>query len=332
MIPIIDNPTSVSYHYTQVKNIIQERIKNVLRLKYVLKSEVKTNTKNKTKRKTKYKVDPILQKFLVALQVDKNLEALITLKPDKFGKLIKIIKARYPSFVDKTTHSNRILYNIFISNCYNQNFNKWEFINRISIDTCPYCNRNYIYSLDSIDGIKPQIDHFFPKSIYPFLGMSYYNLIPCCQTCNGFGGKEEKDPLDFDLKNPYEVKLEDFIFSYEIDTIETLNPLINKNNISHDNLKITFKAEILGYHGVFKLDKLYSKHIDHILELIIKSKLEYTKEYRKYLESYRDFNFSQNEIDRMIIGNYSTQADIHKRPLSKLYRDISIELGLVEGE
>ncbi|MFX8327742.1 hypothetical protein ABTL71_18955, partial [Acinetobacter baumannii] len=82
-------------------------------------------------------------------------------------------------------------------------------------DTCPYCNRSYIYYISRRKEIKPQIDHFFPKSKYPFLAMSFYNLIPSCQTCNGFGAKEEKDPLTEGLINPYLLKTTDFSFSYK---------------------------------------------------------------------------------------------------------------------
>jgi len=43
-------------------------------------------------------------------------------------------------------------------------------------------------------------------------------------------------------------------------------------------------------------------------------------------------NFSSSKIDRLIIGNYSELNELHKRPLSKLYRDIAIELGLISPE
>jgi hypothetical protein len=32
----------------------------------------------------------------------------------------------------------------------------------------------------------------------------------------------------------------------------------------------------------------------------------------------------------MIIGNFAELDELHKRPLSKLYRDIAIELGLIK--
>jgi len=45
-----------------------------------------------------------------------------------------------------------------------------------------------------------------PKSIYPYLATSFYNLIPSCPRCNGFGAKGSQDSYTDELKNPYEIK------------------------------------------------------------------------------------------------------------------------------
>ena len=174
--------------------------------------------------------------------------------------------------------------------------------------------------------IKPQIDHFYPKSIYPFFAASFYNLVPSCQTCNGFGAKEEKDPTVEGLTNPYLLENDSFSFTYKIKTINFLDSLLDKSSV-----EVKFKNQLPGHLTVFKLDKLYEQHSDHVIELIIKSKIEYSKEYRSYLKSYRDkgLSFNDSEIDRMILGNYSKEGEIHKRPLAKLYQDIGKELGLI---
>jgi hypothetical protein len=51
---------------------------------------------------------------------------------------------------------------------------------------------------------------------------------------------------------------------------------------------------------------------------------------RAYLHTYRGLKFNDSEIDRMILGNYSKEDEIHKRLLSKLYQDIGRELGLIK--
>ncbi|EKM5064291.1 hypothetical protein PUZ93_001287 [Cronobacter turicensis] len=79
---------------------------------------------------------------------------------------------------------------------------------------CFYCG---IYDLKVISNIKPTInnnyrdennkilfdlDHFYLKSKYPFLSLSFYNLIPCCGICNS----RIRSTKEFDITthiNPY---------------------------------------------------------------------------------------------------------------------------------
>lgn len=53
---------------------------------------------------------------------------------------------------------------------------------------CPYCNQINIESDSSKYEIKKRhrsaLDHFFPKSKFPFLALSIYNLVPACDECN----------------------------------------------------------------------------------------------------------------------------------------------------
>lgn len=52
---------------------------------------------------------------------------------------------------------------------------------------CPYCQQSAaltIYRDEDGKSFRPTLDHFYPKGEYPFLGLSLYNLIPSCYTCN----------------------------------------------------------------------------------------------------------------------------------------------------
>jgi hypothetical protein len=48
-------------------------------------------------------------------------------------------------------------------------------------------NRNYA-----------EVDHFFPKALYPFFSIHFMNLVPLCPTCN-LKAKQDKDPLNEDV-------------------------------------------------------------------------------------------------------------------------------------
>lgn len=256
---------------------------------------------------------------------ENNLKPLITLNAGLLENKIEDLMIDRPDYLNIWHDDNLILKNIFIDNAYeNKSFNKWDFINPISIDACPYCNRNYIYTTKKNKEIKPEIDHFYPKSKYPILGLSYFNLIPSCKSCNGFGAKEEKDPYITGLKNPYLLNSSDFVFTHTIKNIAIINPLVGKSDV-----EIHFKSALQGHLDVFNLKNLYELHHDHALELIIKKRIKYSKKYRDYLGSYQGLKFSKNEIDRLVLGNYTLEKEQHKRPLSKLYQDLGKELGLI---
>lgn len=319
MISLNLDPVNSNSHFDLIRDTLIERIGIVIK-------------KNCIRKKVKGKFTDVLLekdlKYILKKLTNSNLLAnLIKATPDDIKRYISIVKKRYPSFLTKNHSSSIILYNIFVSHGYDIGFSKLEFIEKIGKDTCIYCNRNYIYSLKKRDKIKPQIDHFYPKSKYPFLAVSFYNLIPACQTCNGIEVKGEKDPLHplSELTNPYSLKGDEFKFGYTIKSIDVLNKISNTRSIN-----INFKKSLQGHLNIFKLDKLYNLHSDHILELIIKSQLEYTTSYRDFLKQFEGLNLSDSEIDRLIIGNYSNDEDLHKRPLSKMYADIGRELGLIK--
>jgi len=313
MVKLITDDKGCDAHFLLLKGILQNRAATILQQGYIHKKEGNILVPNEC------------ATFLQSLSEDVFLRNIICSPPSELSGLIDDIVATHPDFIVDSEPAYKIIYNIFIDHGYNNPiFKKLDFINNIGRDTCLYCNRNYIYTLSRADSLKPEIDHFYPKGKYPFLGLSYYNLIPSCELCNGTNCKKEQDPKICGLTNPYLINDGDFIFTYKVKTIDVVNPLS-----SLDSVEVCFSAKLQPHLDVFKLDKLYKKHTDHVLELVFKSQLIYSKNYRKYLKSYDKLKFSDHEIDRMIIGNYSTQDDIHKRPLAKLYQDIAEELGLI---
>lgn len=316
MINLTVNDIAANDHYLLVKEKLQTRAGNIL------KNGINKNSGLIT-------ADQDLKVFLRSLLNDENLKQLITARADALPGIIAYVKNFCPNAVVTDHPSNIILQNLFIKSCYDATalFSKLDFIRNINIDTCPYCNRGYIYSLSKADKIKPEIDHFYPKTIYPFLGISYYNLIPSCSLCNGLEVKGQQDPIKKGLFNPYLIQSSDFVFSYNPLSSKIISSLLDKSSIEVKLIK-----NIEGHLKVFKLDELYGMHGDHVLELIYKSKIKYSQTYRDYLKKYREkgMSFNENEIDRMIIGNYSSEQDIHMRPLAKLYQDIGKELGLIK--
>lgn len=64
-----------------------------------------------------------------------------------------------------------------------------SFIKSLNIKYCPYCNAETVYSIkfngdDVVRSARSALDHYFPQSEYPFLGISLCNLVPSCTRCN----------------------------------------------------------------------------------------------------------------------------------------------------
>jgi len=309
MISIQQNRELNNIHFDFIKKFIITRINKIV------------NSKNPRIKKNKIFIplsSPNKLKLTNLLE-EGVLEEIIKAPPNKLKNVIK----KYRIY---NTDSNLSVFinNIFVYHGY-EKINKFNFIRNIGLNTCPYCNRGYIYTIEKSKKTKPEIDHFYPKDKFPLLGVSFYNLIPSCPTCNGFGAKGNLNPIDKNMKSPYEIKDDDFKFSFEIKDTSILNSL---SNSSSDALEICFEKQIDGNTEVFKLDDLYKEHYDVILELYYKSKQQYTKQYIEQLKSIYP-EFSEAEINRLLIGNYTNPNEFHMRPLSKLMTDIGKKLDLL---
>ena len=230
---------------------------------------------------------------------------------------------------NKNTELYQILSKIFIDDSsglyknftnHKQEYDSYEFVKTLDLKTCPYCNRNYTFIVDEESGkLRPEIDHFYPKSIYPFLAMSFYNLIPSCPICN----HTKSSKLQDNLINPYDVKDDDFKLTYKPTDLSFSQ--IQSTKYNTDSFEIAFTKHN-GNIEIFKLNELYKQHKDIVVDLLMK-KAYYPKSYIEELEN--NFGFTQDEIYRFLLSNYKKDEDLHKRPLSKLIKDISEELELL---
>jgi len=203
---------------------------------------------------------------------------------------------------------------------------------KIGMNTCPYCNRQYTFTIkkEKKDGvgiktIHPEFDHFYSKSTHPWLALSFYNLIPSCPTCN-----HTKHEAKIGI-NPYFEEFGDnckFILNgIDLKEIKTKG-VIDKKNIEVD-FKFKFKDKNKDKNiAVFGLKELYNGHRDYVEEIIDKAQAYHLSYYEALKKSYTGLNKQPAEIDRFIWGNYLDTAEHSKRPLSKLTRDILEQIGI----
>ena len=102
---------------------------------------------------------------------------------------------------------------------------------QIGINTCVYCNIFPAFFSPKRKEAYFPFDHYKPKSKYPFLSISFYNLNPSCSECNGH--KSDDDERGYQLYVEGEVARDPFVFE------------INRNKLVEgdpSSIEVQFKA------------------------------------------------------------------------------------------
>ncbi|CAM3358870.1 hypothetical protein [Zobellia roscoffensis] len=201
-------------------------------------------------------------------------------------------------------------------------YSAYDLAESLNIQTCTYCNRIYTKTVRNPTKItRPEFDHWFPKESYPLLALSFFNLIPSCHVCNSSVKGKTVMSLDTFI-HPYVDSAPQYKFSYRIDSYNKYKFQISRNSGSKEDA--TIKA--------FKLEEIYATHEDEIEDLVRLRKL-YSPRYLLQLRtllSKADQKVSIEELYRLAFGTHINEADFHKRPLSKMKKDILKELNIIK--
>lgn len=235
------------------------------------------------------------------------------------------------------------IYECFNYDGYSVSDKPYDVLKKLNIDVCPYCNRQYISTYLDPDGkTRPTLDHFYSKKQYPYLSNSFFNLIPSCYSCNSsFKGK-----IEFTFKthiHPFTECFDGIVkFSINFKKGENTADYIAQFYHNNDTLDIGFEYLVppnsKKYQKAFRniktfhLKNIYNRfHKDMVVELLQKQAIYNTSGYAKSLATTfpKLFN-SENDILKMILGNYIQNGQLNNRPLSRLVRDISEEIGLTD--
>ena len=239
------------------------------------------------------------------------IDKLFLYSPDQQYKLISIVLKRYPVLENRSSQEYKALKYIFIEQGY-EKINKKDFYNKLGINSCIYCNRNYIFNLDANGHIKGQIDHFYDKASYPYLAISFYNLIPSCEGCNKV--KSTYNTYQNKSINPY-LREEHQLFDVRVKESGSF-----EYQLYDDDLLRKLLIEDIYNDG----------HTDILNDMYKKFYQEETKEHFALLkQEFQSLGISDDEIYRYLTCAYHNQDDFHKRTFSKLTKDIAKELQLL---
>lgn len=269
--------------------------------------------------------------------IESKIDLIIDGKPEELKNLHKEFKKIVPENLGKTNELSISIYETHFQAKHGK-----EFLNKLNIDTCVYCNRNYTVQIVK-DRARAQLDHWFPKSKFPILALSFYNLIPSCQSCNhikGEGNTIVKQILNIDsnknLTDKETLKIQEW---WEENALNHLNhPYIKSNDFkftwfygdSLNDTKVVFRAENEQTNNTLefnKIQKIYNAHSNKELKDLLDLRYKYSDNYIDILIN-KTFKgvMSKEEIYRMVFGIETKEEEYHKRPFSKFKHDIIEEL------
>lgn len=183
------------------------------------------------------------------------------------------------------------------------------------IHICPYCKRNYINVVTSINDknfvIKPDLDHFYDKATYIFLASTIENLVPSCNICNS----KLKSTEDFKEKKHLHPLVDNDLFEkIKFNYIGTNNTIYieNKNTIELDDID---RNSV----NTFKIEEIYNTHKEILFNIKNKYK-HYNKVKRNNLKDILP-ELSEQKILETIFYEYY-HFDKKKESMYKMKKDL----------
>lgn len=207
------------------------------------------------------------------------------------------------------------------------------YIAKMGIRTCVYCNAQYAatYSLLNEKGQMEvrghyEFDHNYAKSKYPFLCVSFFNLIPSCGNCNK--NRSEK----FVAFNPYTTNDDIKPFRFELTESSIVKYCLTHQaesleiRLSPNNMQKETYAMLKNHQERFHIDALYENFKEEAADIVQKT-IFMDNNYLIMMQASFQNRLIQNDIDRLILGFDTDLKMVHNTPLNMLKQDIAGEMG-----
>lgn len=212
---------------------------------------------------------------------------------------------------------------------------------RLHVKTCVYCNSQFAIVADDTTALF-QLDHCWPKSVYPYLCTCFFNLQPSCGSCN-------QRKLDTDMRTGKDKEytlsmwqcpddpLKDDMFSFHIDDAELAKYLLSASAHKAEMLKLSYALRDNPTTGEVEMHKLveqkfhitdqYNKQLDIVEETVWRHQI-YSSGYIGSLNKAlgKLFPDMKSEVRRLVTGTYDGKDEVYRRPLSKMIHDVNDQL------
>lgn len=297
---------------------------------------VKENFKSKLKSATA-NISPTYNKSLIKY-LEKNLKDIALGDPARLESIASEIIQKFPDFSKYTARIKKgnsdkdknnkntleIINKCFDYSSFSNSKDGWgayALVNAYQLRICPYCQCNHInLHLENDPGassagqfrLRPPLDHYLPKFIFPYLAVSLSNLIPSCAQCNS-GVKSTGNPHNKVLSHPLDEKPINVKFS----SIGTLRKKPS-GHVKLEDVALTLEGqniESTNHIAEFRLQERYYWYRHEVKDLLDRDL------------KYRDLSPKlQGIIDRelFVLGFFANNAE--RRSLGFCLRDIYREL------
>lgn len=215
-----------------------------------------------------------------------------------------------------------------------------ELVFLLDVNTCPYCGRAFTNTVKRKDLSSSkrqfirtnQVDHYYPKALYPHLALSIYNWIPSCGSCN-----QRKSDNDKQFLYPYVEEMGD-AYQFRTHVVDGVDYLMGKNGseddffMSLDQIETT-SSTAPGFCGraeeeIAKLgiNELYESHKGYVCNLF-RQRFVFGDAYiDSLISSFPELFKTREDVWGMIHAKSIQPEQIGSCPLDKLTKDINEEI------
>lgn len=215
----------------------------------------------------------------------------------------------------------------------------YEFLKQLQIRTCPYCNRNYTFTIEKKGSkgfaTRAELDHFYDKSEYPLLALSFYNLVPSCHTCNHgkLVAKAGVNPYFQGFESQFKVirPVVD-VPRKDVPTTEVLNvnEVLNAKDKEDFSIAVqTIDPDEQRNIEIFGIHELYNEHKDFVMDIIDKANAYNAVGAQNLVDAFQGTGRSPQDVFNFVWGTDLDETEIINHPLSKLKQDILKQIGVL---
>ncbi len=236
-------------------------------------------------------------------------------------------KKKYDKLIEDIENKCKVIDKIISYNLIDSDY-RHELMEKMGVDVCPYCNRQYttLYNYNGQNKTTADLDHFFYKHVFSLFSLSLYNFIPSCQICNQ---RFKKDKY-VKMFNPYERGYDnDAYFDVEKNgALWEASTLMGWSDDFEVVLKYSTQFKDIEFlkeeSKTFHIEELYKYHKEYVRELLLK-KSGINETFRNQIsEMLEGDRLSDEEIDILLYGQSLKSQNFTKKPLSKLTYDILV--------